>query len=76
MSFGFFITPEPSRRMTQPLSEKTIKALQEITREEYGREITFAEATELAAQLVGYFDVLAKIYHREKTENPEVPMTQ
>jgi len=61
--------------MTQ-LSEKTIKALQEILAEEYGREVTFAEATEIASNSVGYFDTLAKIYHREKTESPEVPTSK
>ena len=52
------------------LSEATIKDLQEILREEYGREVGFAEATEIADALVGYFDLLAKISHREKVRKP------
>jgi hypothetical protein len=48
------------------LSEKTIRVLQEILEEEYGREVSFAEATEIANALVGYFDLLAKIYHRDQ----------
>ena len=55
------------------LSKKTIQALQEILREEYGREVSFSEADEIARGLVGYFDVLAKIYDRTKNEGPEVP---
>jgi hypothetical protein len=54
----------PQRKMV--LSEKTIRVLQEILEEEYGREVSFAEATEIANALVGYFDLLAKIYHRDK----------
>jgi hypothetical protein len=37
-----------------------------VVREEYGREVSFAEAAEIANTLVGYFDTLAKIYHREE----------
>jgi hypothetical protein len=58
------------------LSKGTIEALQEILRDEYGREVSFAEATEIAGGLVGYFDLLAKIYDRTKTESPEGPMAQ
>jgi hypothetical protein len=53
------------------LNEKTIQALQEILRDEYGREVSFAEAAEIASGLVGYFDLLARIYHREKNQNPK-----
>jgi hypothetical protein len=52
------------------LNLKTIEALQEILRDEYGREISFAEAAEIAGALVGYFDLLARIYHREKNKDP------
>ena len=52
------------------LNDGTIKDLQEILRDEYGREVTFAEAAEIASTLVGYFDLLARIYHRDKDQNP------
>ena len=55
------------------LNEKTIQALQEILRAEYGREVSFAEATDIANALVGYFDLLARIYHRRKNEDRSVP---
>jgi hypothetical protein len=46
------------------LSKETISELQRIIRKEYGREISFAEASEIAHDLVGYFDLLAKIKWR------------
>ena len=46
------------------LSKETISELQRIIREEYGREVSFAEASEIARVLVGYFDQLAKIKWR------------
>jgi len=52
------------------LNLKTIQALQEILRDEYGREVSLAETTEIASALVGYFDLLAKIYHRGKNKDP------
>jgi len=51
------------------ISEATIKEIQQILKEDYGKDITYAEASEITRTLVGYFDLLAKIYHREKTEN-------
>lgn len=53
------------------LSPKSIQALQNVLRDEYGREVSLAEATEIAAALVGYFDLLGKIYDRIKNEDPE-----
>ena len=47
------------------LSDQTIQELQQILKEDYGREIPSAEASEIAHSLVGYFDLLAKIYHLE-----------
>lgn len=47
-----------------PISSQTVKELKQICSEEYGREISDAEAHEIASGLVGYFDLLAKIYHR------------
>jgi hypothetical protein len=52
-----------------PLTEKTISALQEILRDEYGREISFEETSQIATTLVAYFDLLARIYDRQKKES-------
>ena len=43
-----------------PLSKETILELQRILKEEYGKKYTFAEASEAASNLVGFFDLLAK----------------
>jgi len=51
------------------ISEATIQEFQQILKEDYGRDVTQAEASEIISTLVGYFDLLAKIYHREKTKN-------
>ena len=52
------------------LNVRTVQALQEILRDEYGREVSFAETAEIASALVDYFDLLARIYHREKNKDP------
>jgi len=46
------------------LSEKTIEALRQILKEEFGKETTQAEASEIAGALVGYFDTLSRVYGR------------
>jgi len=51
------------------LSETTIKELRQILKEECGRNISIKEVSEIAHMLVGYYDLLAKIHHRDKTEN-------
>ncbi len=53
------------------LSDSTVLALQKIVHEEYGREITFDEATEVADVLVTYFDTLGRLYFEIKNENHE-----
>lgn len=51
------------------LSQGTIEELRQIIGEEYGREVSQAEASEIARTMVGYYDLLAKIHHREQTED-------
>lgn len=51
------------------LSEATVKELKKILKKDYGKEVTSAEASEIAHTLVSYFDLLAKIYHQIKTQN-------
>ncbi len=48
------------------LEEETIKELQSIIKEKYGKDISFSEASEIGNGLVNYFDLLAKIYHNSK----------
>ena len=51
--------------MTQVSQEKILQ-LQGIIKEEYGKDVSIKEATEIANDLVGYFDLLAKMYHDQK----------
>ena len=48
------------------LSKETILELQQILKEEYGKKLSFAEATEAASNLVGFFDLLAKTEARTR----------
>jgi hypothetical protein len=52
------------------LSEKLILELQKIIKEDYGREVTLAEARSIGETLTDYYDLLGKIYHRMKTDGP------
>ena len=45
------------------VSKERILELQQILKEDYDREVSFSEASEIANGLVGYFDTLAKMYH-------------
>jgi len=59
------------------LSEAIIQELKQILKEEYGRDVDLKEASEIAYNLVNYFNLLAKIHHREeilknKYENNEI----
>ena len=63
----------PPNHAVAQLSEQTIKALMKIMRDEYGRDVSFAEASQIANTLVDYFDLLARIYHRDKDEGPKSP---
>ncbi len=47
------------------LNEATTEELRKIIAEDYGRELTLGQAEEIATTLVRYFDLLAKIKHRE-----------
>ena len=51
------------------LSDATIQELKQILEEEYKRNVDLKETSEIAHTLVGYFDLLAKIYHQMKTQN-------
>lgn len=48
------------------LSQATILELQKIIKEEYGKEVSSDESAEISRDLVGYFNLLAKINHRDR----------
>lgn len=50
------------------ISETTIEEFRQILKEDYEEEMTLEKASKILYTLVGYFDLLAKIYHREKIE--------
>lgn len=50
------------------VSEQTIKEFQEAVKVEYGATLTEKEASEILLNWVAYFDLLAKIDHRQKVQ--------
>ena len=52
-----------------PIYKETIEELQKIIRNEYGRDLSFAEASEIAYGLLGYFDTLARINNKIENNN-------
>ena len=55
-----------------PVSKELILELQQIIKEDYGQEVSFAEASEIANGMVGYFGLLAKMYHEQKKNIGEI----
>ena len=53
------------------LSKERILEWQKILKEDYGKEVSFAEAAEAANNLVGFFDLLLKIDRRNRIKNKE-----
>lgn len=46
------------------VSKERILELQTIIKEDYGREVDFLQASSIANDMVGYFDLLARLYHQ------------
>lgn len=51
------------------INAATIQELIGVFREDYGREVTQAEASEIAVAIVDYLDFIAKIYRQQRTNN-------
>lgn len=53
------------------VSSQLIEELKTIIKEDYGKDLEIKEVAEIANALVGYYDLLAKIYNRinQKNEN-------
>ena len=51
------------------ISEATIQELRQILKEDYAKNLTQAEVAKLANDLVGYFNLLAKIQGRIEDKN-------
>lgn len=56
------------------LSKKLLDEFKIITKEEYGIDLSDQETAQITTGLVGYFDLLAKIHHRETlvVEDPDL----
>lgn len=54
--------------MTQ-VSQRLILELQRIIKEEYGKELSIAEAREVANNLVSFYDLLLKMDAEHKGKN-------
>lgn len=54
------------------LSQELTKEFRSAISQDYGIDITEEKASEMLRSLTGYFDLLAKIYHREKVEAPDL----
>lgn len=50
------------------LNQKLINELNDILREDCGKELSQKELFEVVTTLISYFDLLAKIYYRNKLE--------
>jgi hypothetical protein len=53
------------------LSQEMLKELKEIIEEDFGENLCDEELFEFGNNLLSYFDLLAKIYFREKKSNEE-----
>ena len=49
------------------VDDKLIEELKQFIKNECGKELSLQEVSEIANGLVGWYDLLAKIYHRTKT---------
>jgi hypothetical protein len=60
------------------LSQEMLKELKEIIEEDFGENLCDKELFEFGSNLLSYFELLAKIYSREKNSNEEnfVKMSQ
>jgi hypothetical protein len=47
------------------ISESTVVEFQDALKEEYGKDVTFQEASQMLSDLVTYFDVLMRIEGRD-----------
>ncbi len=58
------------------ISPEIIKEFQIALKDEYGKDVTFEDASLILNDLTGYFDTLSKIYHNMQTraENANIVM--
>ncbi len=54
------------------VKKSTILKLQQIIKEDYEKDLSFSEVSEIANTMVNYFDLLAKINHRNNNSDQEI----
>lgn len=58
------------------INQSTIEEFQQVVRKETGVELDMQEAQKILADLVSYFDLLAKIDHRNKIKKNEIQSSE
>lgn len=53
------------------VSQQLLKELQEIIKEEYGQDLEMEKISQIGNGLVGYFDLLAKMHHKDNQNNED-----
>lgn len=53
------------------ISDDTYKKFQQAVKDEFGKEMDEKETKEVLNNLVGYFDLLMKIHHRDQMAKKE-----
>lgn len=51
------------------VSQQLLDELRNIIKEEYGQDLEMEKVSQIGNGLVGYFDLLAKMYHENKHNN-------
>ena len=51
------------------ISPETVEELKTVIKEEYGRELETEEVRKIIEDTTGFFNLLAKIYHRMKSQS-------
>jgi hypothetical protein len=55
------------------VSQQLLNELREIIKEEYGQDLEMEKVSQIGNGLVGYFDLLAKINHKNNENEYEIP---
>jgi hypothetical protein len=53
------------------ISSATKEEFLRVLKQEYGIDVSLAQSTEVLETLVGYYDLLARMYHREKIKTDD-----
>lgn len=57
------------------ISKERILELQQIIKEDYDKELSTAEVSQIANDLVGYFDLLGKMHHQNINHSQELKIS-